>query len=568
MRGPGKSRRLLRRALAAALLLICVVRASPAAAAPSASPDVALATLLASARARAAQGCAKPHADLLVDILCAGRIRIGVKTDYAQFGSRDGGNWSGYEIDLAHVIAGRLGVRADFVGVSAADRISALAEGRIDLAIATIGHNTQRDGQALFIRPHYYQSETVLVGERNAVIGGWKDVAGRTVCVPVGNGSNAELFTHGARLLLFDSPLRLLDALRSGACSLVAHDDSVFAAPFMNPDFAARFSAKLGFAPMPWGMAVPLTGAERLAEALGLILQMLHRDGDLLAMASNNHIATGFLQSQQRVWRRPECDVVTGNRDPACILPPLATELQPTRFAEAINRLEFWLTKRTGVDVSLPMLTSVPAWSLMTRGVMNTLILVAGALVATFGFALGFGAMLGAPYAVLRLPARLVVIALQSSPVVLTLVIAIAFANEVAPFSAATALAAAIVALGLTNGANAAQAISESVATLRLEQRGRDLRGGALFIRAVEQASKQIQAFLVNATKGTPVASFIGAPELLNALTDINSFSSTHLTTYVFMLGFYLVAVIVVVRLCDFVDWLVAPADGVAGRQA
>ena len=43
-----------------------------------------------------------------------------------------------------------------------------LAEDRIDLAIATMGHNTQRDGQARFIRPHYYRSETTVVGPRDA----------------------------------------------------------------------------------------------------------------------------------------------------------------------------------------------------------------------------------------------------------------------------------------------------------------------------------------------------------------------------------------------------------------
>ena len=36
-----------------------------------------------------------------------------------------------------------------------------------DLVVATMGHNTQRDGQVRFIRPHYYRSETILVGPRD-----------------------------------------------------------------------------------------------------------------------------------------------------------------------------------------------------------------------------------------------------------------------------------------------------------------------------------------------------------------------------------------------------------------
>jgi ABC-type amino acid transport system permease subunit len=57
-------------------------------------------------------------------------------------------------------------------------------------------------------------------------------------------------------------------------------------------------------------------------------------------------------------------------------------------------------------------------------------------------------------------------------------------------------------------------------------------------------------AFLVNAAKGTPIASFIGAPELLSSLTDITSFSSGRITTYTILLIFYTGVVMVVVWLC------------------
>ena len=49
----------------------------------------------------------------------------------------------------------------------------------------------------------------------------------------------------------------------------------------------------------------------------------------------------------------------------------------------------------------------------------------------------------------------------------------------------------------------------------------------------------------------TPVASFIGAPELLSALTDITSFSSGRVTTYCVLLVFYMAVVMGVVWLCN-----------------
>jgi len=110
------------------------------------------------------------------------------------------------------------------------------------------------------------------------------------------------------------------------------------------------------------------------------------------------------------------------------------------------------------------------------------------------------------------------------------------------------ALAASIAALGLANGSNAGQALSEAVWSLRAERT--TARGGDLFARALGRSATQIVAFLINAAKGTPIASFIGAPELLSALTDITSFSSGRATTYTLLLVFYTVVVIGVVWLC------------------
>ena len=86
--------------------------------------------------------------------------------------------------------------------------------------------------------------------------------------------------------------------------------------------------------------------------------------------------------------------------------------------------------------------------------------------------------------------------------------------------------------------------------TLRAERAGLLAARIDLFTRAVSRSATQIVAFLINAAKGTPIASFIGAPELLSALTDITSFSSGRATTYTLLLVFYTVVVMAVVWLC------------------
>ena len=531
-------RLVVRLLLLASLLAVSPLRAE--------TPDAALKQLLADARAKLPGACGQPGVDRLVKILCAKQIRVGIRDYYPLFAERVGDRREGYEVDVAQSIARMLGVDVDFVRVNAASRIPLLAEDKIDMVIATMGHNTQRDGQVRFIRPHYYRSETVVVGPRDLPVATMDQLTGKTVCVTVGNGSNAELVSQGVRLMLFDEAGVLPEQLNDQTCTLAAQDDSFFAKYFTDPAFGDRYSIKFGFAQLPWGMAVARQGSTDLARALELISQIFHRDGLFIDIGRLHSIRLGFLRDQQVVWRRPECNTATGASNPDCVLAAFDAALQPTPIAPSVEAFETWVAGTTGIDLSLPMLKTMPAWDLFEDGVVNSLIMIAGALVATFAFAVVLGAAMGARSLLLRWPARAITMALQSSPIVLTLVIASVVAHALFSLSTAMLLGAAIVALGLANGSNAGQAISEAMWSLRAE----GVSGGGLFGQALRRAATQIVAFLVNASKGTPIASFIGAPELLSSLTDITSFSSGRATTYTILLVFYTVVVMGVVWLC------------------
>jgi ABC-type amino acid transport system permease subunit len=302
-------------------------------------------------------------------------------------------------------------------------------------------------------------------------------------------------------------------------------------------------------------MAVPQAGGARLAAVLSLMSEIFHRDSVFLKLAERNDVPAAFLLEQRAVWLRQDCDTATGFTNAGCVLPPHRSDMAPTRFAGAVTALEAWLAAHLGIHISLPILELQPAWDLVRTGIRNSLILILGTLVATFGFALLIGRALSARSALLRWPVRILVMLLQSTPPVLSLVIAASAANAIFAFSAVLALSAAMLALGLINGGNAGQAISEAVASLRAEDAARPpgqppMPDRRLFIHALRRSITQIIAFLINATKATPMASFIGAPELLNALTDTTSFSSDRETTYWLLLIFYVAAVLTVVSLC------------------
>jgi ABC-type amino acid transport substrate-binding protein/ABC-type amino acid transport system permease subunit len=537
------------------LLLASLITTGPACAVPVApTPDAALAQILATVRHEAATSCAQP-ADRLEAIICAGTIRVGVRENYPPFGFLQGSRHSGFEVAVAQRIAQALGVTLSLVTVTPADRIALLAEDRIDLTIATMGDTTLRDTQARFIRPHYYASDTAVVGPRAVPLTKLAGAAGHTICVTVGDSSNPDLSAAGARLLLFSSPQQLIDELHSGVCSLIAQDNSYFARYFADPTFSALYDTKFTIDALPWGMAVPEAGGERLAIVLSLISEIFQRDGIFLTLAEANDVPANFLAQQRAVWRRPDCDTATGFESRRCVLPPRPSDMAQTRFAGAITAIESWTADHLGIRLSLDIFKLQPAWDLIRTGLRNSVILILGTLTATFCFALLIGRALSMHSALCRWPVRGLVMLLQSTPPVLSLVIVASAANAVFTFSAALALAAAILALGLINGGNAGQAIAEAVATLRAEDAAKPpghprLAEGTLFTHALRRSITQIIAFLINATKATPIASFIGAPELLNALTDSTSFSSDRDTTYWLLLVFYVAVVLAVVGLC------------------
>ena len=510
---------------------------------------VVLQGICSSAFAQAAPDAApEPNCGILTDALarvqCTGQLRVGVRANYPPFAFKKADTLTGFEIDLARQLASMLGIKAELTVVTPANRIALLGEKRIDLTIATMGHTAQRDREVLFVRPHYYQSQTVVVGRKAYAVAGLGDVRGKTICVTVGNSTNAELSANGARLMLFDSAPRLVDELRLGGCSLVAQDDSFFAAYFQQADFAAANSVKFGFAPLPWGAAVAREGGQALANALSAALKKMHADGSLERLAQQHGVASAFLEQQRAAWAG-DCSKSAQYAGGNCLLPPRDNQLQATLFAVDINALEARIMQASGLKVTLAMFKTRVALSLFMDGVVFSLLLVLGAVLATLGVAAGFGAVLSARSPLLRWPARFVLMVMQSTPLILLMILAGVLLSAFGASSPYAALAAAVLMLGLYNGSNAGQAVAEAMVSLKHESPD----AAPTLSDALSRASAQLVAFMVNATRGSPAASVIGVPELLSALTDIASFSSERITTYTLLLVFYMSVVAAVVWL-------------------
>ncbi|AEQ51780.1 transporter substrate-binding domain-containing protein [Pelagibacterium halotolerans] len=92
-------------------------------------------------------GFAAPaHADALADIMESGTLKVAVPQDFPPFGSVGLDLESvGYDIDMAKLIADKLGVSVELVPVTSANRIPYLQTGMVDLVISSLGKNPERE---------------------------------------------------------------------------------------------------------------------------------------------------------------------------------------------------------------------------------------------------------------------------------------------------------------------------------------------------------------------------------------------------------------------------------------
>ena len=99
----------------------------------------------------------------LPQILRSGAVRVCSTGDYRPFSYRDPqGSWSGLDIEMAHDMATRLGVRLELVPTTWANLINDL-DGKCDAAMGGISITLNRAKQAIFSAPYLRDGKAAIV---------------------------------------------------------------------------------------------------------------------------------------------------------------------------------------------------------------------------------------------------------------------------------------------------------------------------------------------------------------------------------------------------------------------
>jgi polar amino acid transport system substrate-binding protein len=228
-------------------------------------------------------------ADTLSDIKEAGVVKFGVKTDVKPWAYLNtSGEHVGFEIDMARVLAERMGVEPEFVSVTSANRIQYLQQDRIDIVLATMSDTPARREVVRMIEPHYFGDASNFLAPAGSEFETWDDLNGAVVCAVSGAIYNKWVAEdYNAEVKAFQGPPQALAALQQNQCEGFIFSDQILrimqaTQPELKDYVVALEPIKTDY----WTLGVSLDSEDdSLAEALSSSIAAMLESGKLLELA-------------------------------------------------------------------------------------------------------------------------------------------------------------------------------------------------------------------------------------------------------------------------------------------
>jgi polar amino acid transport system substrate-binding protein len=161
----------------------------------------------------------RASAQTIEEIKQHGVIRIGVLSELPPWGFLDAsGNLAGYDVDVGNLIAKKLGVKADFTGMTVAARIAQVMTGKVDILLATMGMYPERAKVVQFTKP-YAGLKIILLAKKGQKIEKLEDAANLRIGVTRGSAQDNAIskgLPKTADIRRFDDDSAAIQALVTG----------------------------------------------------------------------------------------------------------------------------------------------------------------------------------------------------------------------------------------------------------------------------------------------------------------------------------------------------------------
>ena len=226
-------------------------------------------------------------------------IAIGVAGDEPGMGFLHDGAYSGFEIDVARYVAGKLGYASKqivFHQVRPSDRAGMLADGTVDMVLAGYAMTDTNEAEADFAGPYLTASQDLLIrGTDAATIRSTADMAGRSACVVTDGSAGAALAqaVPTVNIQERDTYPQCVTALMIGETDAIAADDAILAG--LAADKGNGYLTRVGtpYGTVQYGIAVR-NGDTQLAAKLQTALQNMTNDGTTSRLLARMEAKTGY----------------------------------------------------------------------------------------------------------------------------------------------------------------------------------------------------------------------------------------------------------------------------------
>ncbi|WP_062236320.1 transporter substrate-binding domain-containing protein [Aureimonas sp. N4] len=225
-------------------------------------------------------------ADALSDIESRGTLRVAVPQDFPPFGSV-GTDMTpqGYDIDMAKLIAQKMGVKLELTPVTSANRVPFLQTGKVDLVISSLGKNPDRE-KVIDFSTAYAPFYNGVFGPADIQVKDAAELAGKTIGVTRGSVEDLELTKvapSDATIKRYEDNNGTISAFLSGQVPLVA-TGNVVAAAIIERNPPKRPELKFLIKDSPCYIGLP-KGADALKTKVDAIIADAKKDGALNAIA-------------------------------------------------------------------------------------------------------------------------------------------------------------------------------------------------------------------------------------------------------------------------------------------
>jgi polar amino acid transport system substrate-binding protein len=225
---------------------------------------------------------AEAKAGSLNDIISRGKVRIGVLTGAPPMGMVDErGNPTGYDVDVANLLAGYLSLPVELVPLTPPARIPALQTGKVDFLVATLAPTGERAKTVMFTQPYSAFNMDIISGPDQKFTK-LADLEGKRVAVNRGSSQETALrkaAVPGLEIVVFEDDSTSAQSVIAGQADAVALPSTVGEAIIkQRPD--AQLQVGFTFFQQGNSMATKLDDFE-LRQWLNTSIYLMKISGDL-----------------------------------------------------------------------------------------------------------------------------------------------------------------------------------------------------------------------------------------------------------------------------------------------